>query len=323
MLRPLILLIGLAGGAAQADVAAAVRDHILPRHADFAAATADLALVTRDSCAPDRVGPSYHAAYDAWMGVQHIRLGPAEADGRSLAIAFWPDPKASGLRAQQALLAADPATLTPDSMAEQSVAARGLTGLERLLFPAEPWPADPCPLIRATAADLARMAADLDRDWLEDFGPLVLTAGEPGNTRFLTEAEARQALFTQIVTGLDFIRDQRLGRPLGGFDSPAPDRAEARASGRSLRNIALSLAAIHQMAAALVPDAPRTLAALDRASDMARDLDDPLLAGVAVPQGRLRVEILQQAVDAARVAVVEEMGAALGVTMGFNAMDGD
>lgn len=323
MLRPLILILGLATGVAQADVPAAVQDHILPRHAAFAAATASLAEATTDGCALDQVGPAYQAAYDAWMGVQHIRLGPVEVDGRGLAIAFWPDPKASGLRAQHVLLDADPATLTPDNMMEQSVAARGLTGLERLLYPTEPWPVDTCPLLRATADDLARMSADLDREWRTGFGPLVLTASQPGNTRFLSEVEARQALFTQIVTGLDFIRDQRLGRPLGSFDRPAPDRAEARASGRSLRNIALSLSAIRQMAMALVPDAARSLTALDRATDLARDLDDPLLAGVATPQGRLRVEILQQAVDAARMAVVEEMGPALGVTMGFNAMDGD
>ncbi|TGN53728.1 signal peptidase [Paracoccus liaowanqingii] len=319
----MILILGLATGVAQADVAAAVQDHILPRHANFAAATAGLAQATGDNCTPDRVGPAYQAAYDAWMGVQHIRLGPIEIDGRGLAIAFWPDPKASGLRAQQVLLGADPAILTPDIMAQQSVAARGLTGLERLLYPTEAWPVDTCPLIKATADDLARIAADLNSDWQTQFGPLILTAGQPGNTRFLSEVETRQALFTQIVTGLDFIRDQRLGRPLGSFDRPAPDRAEARASARSLRNIQLSLAAIRQMAAALVPEASRSLAALDRALGLARDLDDPLLAGVATSQGRLRVEILQQAVDAARTTVVEEMGPALGVTMGFNAMDGD
>ena len=40
MLRPLILILGLGTGVAQADVPAAVQDHILPSHAAFAAATA-------------------------------------------------------------------------------------------------------------------------------------------------------------------------------------------------------------------------------------------------------------------------------------------
>lgn len=49
----------------------------------------------------------------------------------------------------------------PDQMAQQSVAARGLAGLERLLFPTDPLAADPCPLIQATVDDMAQIARDL------------------------------------------------------------------------------------------------------------------------------------------------------------------
>jgi len=167
------------------------------------------------------------------------------------------------------------------------------------------------------------VAAELQTGWRDDFGPLLTGAGQPGNTRFLSQAEARQALFTQAVTGLDYIRDQRLGRPLGTFDRPTPDRAEARASARSQRNLVLSLQAIRDLTATLSSDAPQTLAALDRAIALAEALDDPTLSGTADPQGRLRVEIVQQAVDAARAMAVQELGPALGVTVGFNAMDGD
>lgn len=59
------------------------------------------------------------------MAVQHLRFGPGETDGRVLAILYWPDPKALGAKAQAALLTGDPAKLTPDAFAEQSVAARG------------------------------------------------------------------------------------------------------------------------------------------------------------------------------------------------------
>ncbi len=116
------------------------------------------------------------------MAVAHLRLGPVEEEGRVLAIAFWPDPKALGTKAQMALLTGDPAALTPEHFPEQSVAARGLTGLERLLYPADPLPADPCALIRATTADLARMAAGIEADWRGGYADVLLTAGEPGNT---------------------------------------------------------------------------------------------------------------------------------------------
>ena len=308
---------------AQADVAGAVRDHILPGYAGFAGATAALARAAEGSCDPAVLRPAWNAAFDAWMGVSHLHLGPVEEDGRGLAIAFWPDPKGLGWKHQQALMAGDPAALEPASFADQSVAARGLFGLERLLYPAADLPADPCPLIRATAADLARIAAEVQAGWQDGFADVLLTGGEAGNATFLTADEAKQALFTQLATALEFDADQRLGRPLGTFDKPRPERAEAAASGRSLRNLVQSLQALRGFALALSPDLPQSTAAFDRAIAQAGALDDPAFAGVADPSGHLKVEILQQTLRSLRQAVLAELGARLGVTVGFNSADGD
>jgi len=68
---------------------------------------------------------------------------------------------------------------------------------------------------------------------------------------------------------------------------------------------------------------PKTIAAFDRAIDLAENLDDPAFAGVATPQGRLRVEILQQSVTALRDTALAELGPELDVGIGFNAADGD
>ncbi len=123
---------------AAADTAAVVKDHARPAYAAFAAAAADLAAL--DSCAPDRLTPAFHAAYDAWLSVAHLTFGPAETEGRALAILFWPDPKGLGWKAQEPLLTGDPAALTPEVLAQHSVAARGFAGLERLIFPGQAWP---------------------------------------------------------------------------------------------------------------------------------------------------------------------------------------
>lgn len=318
---PLTALALILAGPATADVASVVQDHILSGHARFAQSAGSLRDISEKTCDASILQPEFHATYDAWMAISHLHFGPAETQGRGLAIAFWPDPKGLGQKAQLRLLTGDPAALTPSAFAQQSVAARGLAGLERLLYPAETLPADPCPLIRATATNLADMADALATDW-GPFAELLLHPGAEGNIRYLTEDEVKQALFTQLGAGLEFIADQRLGRPLGTFDKPRPERAEARASARSLRNVALELAALRQMAGLLVT-APRTDAAFARAEALAADLDDPTLAGVAEPAGRLKVEILQQAVRAIHATAVQEMGAALGVDMGFNSQDGD
>ncbi|HBU13593.1 MAG TPA: signal peptidase, partial [Gemmobacter sp.] len=108
MLKPAALLLALLAVPAQADVAEVVAEHALPGLAKFTATTA--ALAAEQSCDPARLRPLYHQAFDAWAGVAHLRLGPVEEQGRVLAIAFWPDPKGLGAKAQAALLkAADPA----------------------------------------------------------------------------------------------------------------------------------------------------------------------------------------------------------------------
>lgn len=314
---------------AQADVPEAISKEILPGYAGFTAAAQALSDAAQADCSPAALQPPWNATFDAWLGVAHLRLGPIEDKGRALAIAFWPDPKAIGARQTDSMLkAADPALVTADGMAQVSVAARGLFGLERLLYGAEATDtgAYACDLRRALAADLARMAQETEAEWRGGYADLLLTAGVEGNTRFLTSAEARQALFTQLISGLEFNADQRLGRPLGSFDKPRPERAEALASGRSLRDVALSLKALEGFAHALAQglgEIPLTEAAFARAHDVAAKLDDPVFAGVAEPATRLKVEILQQSVRAAHDAALSEIGALLGVDAGFNSADGD
>lgn len=322
MFKPLAVMLCLATPAL-ADFPEAVTLHILPGYAGFATAAQDLANAATQSCDVADLRPPFQAAFDAWMGVQHLRFGPVEQGGLGLAIAFWPDPKGSGARAQMGLLKGDAAQLEPAMFAKQSIAARGLFALERLLYPAGNLPADLCPLIRATATDLARVAGVVNDAWVNGYADTMLTAGEAGNTTYLTRPEARQVLFTQLVTALEFTDDSRLGRPLGSFTTPRPERAEALASGRPLRNIILSLQAQKALVLALTPDAPRTIAAFDHALALAEGLNDPVLAGVAQPESRLKIEILQQAIEALRVEVLSELGPELDVGIGFNAADGD
>lgn len=324
-LASLMLATGLAlmtTAPARADVAEAVNQVILPATATFAEATAALSAKAAETCDPAALRPAYDAAFDAWMQIQHLKLGPIEDQARGMAVNFWPDPKAEGEKAQAALLAAaDPVVLAPEAFATQPMATRGFPGLERLLTAPEPPQGYACDLTRATAADLARLAGEIRDGWANGFAASLTAPGQGGP--YLTEAEARQALLTQLAIGVDRLGDDRLGRPLGTFHKPRPDRAEAAASGRSLRNVQQALVGLRALATALVAEAPQTMAAFDRADTLAADLNDPVFASVATPSGRLKVEILQQALHAIRDAAVSEMAGAMGVTLGFNAADGD
>ncbi|QBF30469.1 imelysin family protein [Thalassococcus sp. S3] len=295
--------------------------HILPGYELFARAAQDLHLA---GCNIDAAQVAYHATYDAWLGISHIAFGPAE--NRALAILFWPDPKDRTGRALAQLIAdRDPIVEVGAEFDQVSVAARGLMAVERLLYDAAD-DATPyrCALLGAVTQDLSKTAAAILAAWQDGFADTLRTAGQTGNTRFRSEREGTQVLYTSLSTGLAFLHDQRLGRPLGTFDRPRPTRAEARRSGRSLRNVKASLTGLRDLAATLsAGDAPRTLAACEAALDRAERLDDPVFAGVADPVARLRVEALQRAVRDIQVAVATEIGASLGVSAGFNALDGD
>lgn len=318
-------LLGLPETAAYADVGQAAQSVIGPAYVRFAEAADAMDQAAQADCSAAAMQAPYQAAWDAWAAIDYFQLGPVEQDGRALAVSFWPDKKSSGQRTQKGLVDSDaPVIDDPESFAKISVAARGLSGLERLLYaPVIEGQEDVlCRLRRATASDLSRIAGEITADW-PAFETLLTTAGAPQNSRYLAPVEAQQALYTQLISGLEHLAETRLGRPIGTAERPRPEAAESRASGRSLRNIALSLAGMRDLAMALHPDAAEVREAFDEAIEIAENLDDPIFDGVADPEGRKRALALERAVWSAKLAVETDIGAALGLSVGFNSKDGD
>ncbi len=309
------------------DVTGAVNDHVLSATRHFAETAGALADAATADCRAMSLRPAYQDAFDGWMGLSHLGFGPLEQDGRALTIEFWPDPRGLVARTVRGLVAdADPVVDDPQAFAEVSIAGRGLMALERVIhgdnadYGLEDYE---CRYARAIAVDLAAIAADIRTDWA-DHAQLMLTAGTADNSRYLSAKEPEQALYTALLSAIEFDADQRIGRPMGTFDKPRPKSAEAWRSDRPLRNIRLSLAALRDLAIHMSDTPiPVTEAAFETAQQTAMALDDARLAGVADPQSRLKIEILQQQIRAIGDAVRGEIGGGLGLTAGFNSRDGD
>lgn len=306
-------------------------NHVLPRFADLAGATGVLSATAQADCTADSADlrAAYNAAFDDWISASHLRFGPTEVGDRAFALAFWPDTKGFTPKALSGLITAEDAAVeNPDAFAETSIAGRGFFALERMLY--DPAMAEQgsdayrCALTRAITTDINRNAAAIRTDW-QSYAPALTQPG--GNSPYRSGAEAMQELFKALTTGLQFTSDTRLGRPLGSYDRPRPTRAEARRSDRSLRHVELSLIALRDLAARLAIDHPEIAADLDasfaRAIDRAQALEDPAFAGVADPQGRFRVEALQQSIDDIRAITATQLGPTLGISAGFNSLDGD
>ena len=211
----------------------------------------------------------------------------------------------------------------PATWGEVSAAAQGFTALERLRYEPQTDSDYACRLTQVVATGLADKSAAILAGW-PAFATLMTTAGTDDNTRFQSEDEASRALYTALSTGLEFLHDQRLGRPLGTFDRPRPRRAEARRSERSQRHIELALAALDDLATSMIDgDLTDTRSTFAKARELATSLDDPALAGVSDPIRRIRVEALQRTVRDIQNAVNTEIGKPLGITAGFNSLDGD
>ncbi|RJE84898.1 imelysin family protein [Paracoccus onubensis] len=327
-MRKLALLLALLPLPAAAGIQETIDTHIMPAAETFSAATKALADAAAKDCTSKALHQPYQHAFDAWMGLSHLSFGPLETDGRALAIEFWPDPRGMVARTVGGMIAdADPAVDDPAQFAAVSVAGRGFMALEQLLYDDDLSSYGPddyaCRYVQAIGGDLNRMAGDILADW-SDHTRLMTDAGADGNTHYLSESEVTQTFYTALLTTLEFNTDQRLGRPLGTFERPRPTRAEAYRSGRSLRNLTLSLSALHDLAGTMFgADMPVTGRSFETALETAGSLDDPIFAGVKEPQSRLRIEILQQQVHAIRDAVSAEIGGELGLSAGFNSRDGD
>lgn len=338
-MKHLVLAIGLAcapvasWAGSQADmIRDVVQNHILPRYADLAQQSQSLAEAAQTDCdaTAEPLREAYHTAFDAWIAVSHLRFGPSEKANRAFALAFWPDSRGATPKTLASLIAdEDPVADTAAEYADVSIAARGFYALEFLLYDDRTRTtgsdAYRCTLMRTVAGDIAATAQTILEDWQNGYADTLMNPGP--DSPYRGTSEVAQELFKALDTGLEFTADVRIGRPMGTFDRPRPTRADAWRSGRSLRNVARAMTSLKDLAVRLAQENPDLAAQFEETFDkslaVADALDDPIFAGVADPQSRLRVEVLQQSVFAARDLARQELGPMLGVASGFNALDGD
>jgi len=311
---------------------AILNQHVLPGFDQLANSGSALSEAAQEDCTPtgQTLRTAYADAFDAWIAVSHLRFGPTERDNRGFALAFWPDSRSSTPKTLSGLISAeDPIVDDADAFAGLSIAGRGFYAMEYLLYDARlsslGTDAYRCALVQAIARDIAATSRQIDAEWRGSYAALMTAPQADGP--YQSPEEVLQEVYKALDTGLQINADLRLGRPLGTFDKPRPNRAEARRSGRSLRHVAVSLTELQALAAFLAAGDPELAAKLDAKFDVALKkaaaLDDPVFAGVAAPAGRIRVEALQQSVNDIRAVVTQSLGPALGVSVGFNSLDGD
>lgn len=291
-----------------------------------------------------RIEGHFRALLDAWARVELLRFGPLVQDNRFERIFFWPD--ARGLVPRQlatALKAADPAALAPGGLRGRSVAVQGLPAIEHLLFAdgagalsdGTPAARYRCDLAAATTANVRDIATELDGEWAasgatgRDF-----TAPAAGNALYRTTQEVAAEAFKAWATGVKFLREAKLAPMMGATGAEA--RAQRGVFWRSestARYLAANVRGLGDFyAAARLTDsytaAERSadesfLAEIGRAhGNLQAAAGAPLDAALTGTQRRHFV-LAQLIADNLRTMIDEVIAPAFGVTLGFNALDGD
>jgi len=330
----------------------ALEKHIRPGYARFAAATKGLhdaisASCGRNATARARIDRAFDAAVTAWGRIEHVAFGPVTAEQRIERIMFWPDRRGIGARqVAKALHERSPDVLNAEQLAKKSVAMQGLPALETVLFGDSPRGVANdeatrfrCAFARAIAGNLSQMARAIASEWASSDGFVKswLSPGS-GNSNFLKPAETTVALAKAFDLGLEKVRDQRVGGPLG---LTAQRRKIAPALGKSGRSMLLIQANIEGLRALYVEggmeqaligaknnDAERVAALAKLVSQelATASRTASALAGLKTPfegAAAQRIIALGFPLKNARVTAAELFTDVTGLPLGFNASDGD
>jgi predicted lipoprotein len=327
------------------------KNYLIPRYQTLAEATgAQYAVLQKFCAAPDAAGleaarTAFHRAVDAWMAIQHIRLGPVALAFRRERIAHWPEHRnAIGNELRQRLAGRDRAALEAQSFARSSVAIQGLPALERLLFEQDSLAKYTatgataryrCELTLAIGRNLATIAGELISEWRDDMLP-ALASGEAHPIYFDSPKGATRLLLTDLQTLLQTVIDLKLEKVIGkDTDKAKPKLAENYRSGRSLRNIVINLETAAEMYGG-----EGGFGEFIRAEENGETIDQQLYQGFEQALSSVRkLPPLEEAatdpnqrrqlndtiiyIKAVRNEVITEVPKAADVKLGFNELDGD
>lgn len=330
----------------------ALERHIRPGYERLAIATRGLAEAIaadcgRDAAARGKIDRAFDAAVTAWGRIEHIAFGPVTSEQRLERIMFWPDRRGIGARqVAKALRERSPDVLDAEQLSKKSVAMQGLPALELVLFgETSSAAADDetmqfrCAFAKAIATNLSQMAEAIAGEWSSSDGFVKgwLSPG-PGNPNFLKPEETTLALAKAFDLGLEKVRDQRVGGPLGLNAQRRKIPPVLGKSGRSMRMIVANIDGLRDLYVQGGMEDAFVAAKSDNpenAVELARLVSKELatahktaaqlmgIKGLFEGAGAQRVIALGFPLKNARSTAAGLFAAVTDMPLGFNASDGD
>jgi len=311
-----------------------------------AALTGALEFLCRepDSKRESFVHSRFNTLVNSWFRIQFLRFGPMVEDNRFERIFFWPDPRGVTLRQVQDVLSGyDRTAINPDQLAEKSVALQGLLALEYALYgtgaegivAGSPEGRYRCAYALAVSQRLTAVAAELAEAWSSDgsFAYQFMFPG-PDNDLYRNDEEVAAEAIKAMVTGLTFVSDAIITP----FVAKEPENANHKRapfwrSGLTIPAIRNAMDGLHSFytetgfAEALDEtdtwiDGGLQLELRNVATSLER-IDMPLEEAVMPGPGRETLIYVVIALKSLHTTIEGRLAQAVGVAVGFNALDGD
>lgn len=333
--------------AALGSVNAAIDQAVRPGFVAYSQRTAALTPKMADLCetpssqAVGQAREAFSAALAAWSSIEFLRFGPTIVENRLERTLFWPDPKGIGLKQVQALLATEDKTaVDPNTLSEKSVAVQGLAALEFVLFGtgaeelADGGVPFRCQYGRAISENLNAIASDMADGWMSQDLPILSPGAD--NPAYRSANESLSEIIQALTTGFELVGEYKLRAVLGdSFEKVRPRRAVFRRSAMTQLVLASNIQGLKSLLEAT--DFSALLAAngsdarmmgsvefeLANAEQTIQGADVPVEQAVATEQGWGSYNYLAITMNSLRTTIGDRLTAELGLTLGFNSLDGD
>ena len=351
--RRVAIALVLAAGVPAAPAAAASLDPVplietwlLPRYDALVRATAAQKDAWGAFCAkPEAAGvdalkDAYRTAGDAWNAVEFITFGPVTLSLRADRFSFFPDRRNAVARAMAEVIGDNDADrLAPERFAQASAAVQGLPAMERLLFEegadaalvAGGEAARRCAFGSAIAGNLARIAAEIRAGWGDRtsgaLGAIVSGKGDPA--LFPDVGALPGMILTDLAGAYQRVTDTRILPVLGTGPSEAKptlaDNWRSGRSGRVVKSMIESADALLKAIALQLPSRPQFVVnkAATAADQAAAAFPADLGAAAQTASGAAAIQTAIKAFKGAQITVYKPIASYFGISLGFNALDGD
>ena len=278
----------------------------------------------------------------AWGKASVLRFGPLADEHRMERIYFWPDPRGIALRQVQATITGeDESATSSENLAQKSAALQGLPALEFALYGsgaddlAGGATAYRCRFAEAIAGNIASIADELLAGWADgtDFTG-AFTAPAADTEPYRSAGEVDSEIVRALSTQLRFMHEAQLLPALGADIGKARGKraplwrseltfalVTAQLDGvRDLMNAAGYESTIPEetswVPGAILFEIGTARAALDGVEITPAD-------AFADETARDKIEFAGLTIESAAANITEKLAAALGLIVGFNALDGD